>query len=239
MWLKNFLRILLVLILLGSILMVYVYIPGKDTETNLMLGTHHVLVLAADPSEPRPGMGAIDMAFVVTVVDGDIKNMTAVYPGGMAHPTVAAPAEVQAQGVQVLLLHDSFWWNDTAKDAKLAQEIVEYNTGLKSDAVVVFTPDAVDAMIASVGGVYVEGMGTLNGSSSIEFLRDEQALGSSRGGSVESLMKPLWAAYQDPNKKVALMEAVATQYLKGNIVVEPEELFVQFALANGITKVFT
>lgn len=86
MWLKNFLRILLVLILLGSILMVYVYIPGKDTETNLMLGTHHVLVLAADPSEPRPGMGAIDMAFVVTVVDGDIKNMTAVYPGEWPTP---------------------------------------------------------------------------------------------------------------------------------------------------------
>ena len=91
MWLKNILRILLVLILLGSILMVYVYIPGKDAETNLMLGEHHVLVLAADPSEPRPGMGGIDMAFVVTVVDGDIKNMTAVYPGGMAHPTAAAP----------------------------------------------------------------------------------------------------------------------------------------------------
>lgn len=238
MWLKNVLRILLVLILLGSILMVYLYIPGKDTETNLMLGEHHVLVLAADPGEQRPGIGAIDMAFVVTVVDGDIKNMTAVYPGGMAHPTEAAPAEVQAQGVQVLLLHDSFWWNDTAKDAKLAQEIVEYNTGLKSDAVVVFTPDAVDAMINSVGGVYVEGVGTVNGSS-IDFLRDEQALGNTRGASVESVMKPLWAAYQDPTKKTALMQAVATQYLKGNIVVEPEALFVQFALANGITKVFT
>jgi hypothetical protein len=238
MWLKNVLRILLVLILLGSILMVYVYIPGKDTETNLMLGEHHVLVLAADPGEQRPGIGAIDMAFVVTVVDGDIKNMTAVYPGGMAHPTEAAPAEVQAQGVQVLLLHDSFWWNDTAKDAKLAQEIVEYNTGLKSDAVVVFTPEAVDAMINSVGGVYVEGVGTVNGSS-IDFLRDEQALGNTRGASVESLMKPLWAAYQDPTKKTALMQAVANQYLQGNIVVEPEALFVQFALANGITKVFT
>ncbi|WJI08589.1 DUF4012 domain-containing protein [Methanobacterium sp. CWC-01] len=238
MWLKNVLRILLVLILLGSILMVYLYIPGKDTETNLMLGEHHVLVLAADPGEQRPGIGAIDMAFVVTVVDGDIKNMTAVYPGGMAHPTEAAPAEVQAQGVQVLLLHDSFWWNDTAKDAKLAQEIVEYNTGLKSDAVVVFTPDAVDAMINSVGGVYVEGVGTVNGSS-IDFLRDEQALGNTRGASVESLMKPLWAAYQDPTKKTALMQAVANQYIQGNIVVEPEALFVQFALANGITKIFT
>ena len=99
--------------------------------------------------------------------------------------------------------------------------------------------DAVDAMIASVGGIYVEGAGTLNGSSSIDFLRDEQALGNTRGASVESVMKPLWAAYQDPTKKTALMQAVATQYLKGNIVVEPEALFVQFALANGITKVFT
>ncbi|MEN6329775.1 MAG: DUF4012 domain-containing protein [Methanobacteriaceae archaeon] len=239
MWLKNVLRILLVLILLGSILMVYVYIPGKNSDTNLMLGEHHVLVLAADPSEPRPGMGAIDMAFVVTEVDGDIKNMTAVYPGGMAHPSVAEPAEAQAQGAgSRLLLHDSFWWNDTAKDAKLAQEIVEYNTGLKTDAVVVFTPEAVDAMIASVGGIYVEGAGTLNGTSSISFLRDEQSLGSTRGASVESIMKPLWAAYQDPAKKTALMQAVATQYLKGNIVVEPEELFIQFALANGITKIF-
>ncbi len=238
MWLKNILRILLVLILLGSILMVYVYIPGKDAETNLMLGEHHVLVLAADPSEPRPGMGGIDMAFVVTVVDGDIKNMTAVYPGGMAHPTAAAPPELQAQGVQALLLHDSFWYNNTAQNAKLAQEIVEYNTGLHSDAVVVFTPQAVDAMIASVGGVYIEGVGTVKGNS-IEFLRDEQALGNTRGASVESLMKPLWAAYQDPNKKMALMQAVATQYLEGNIVVEPRELFVQFALANGINKILT
>jgi hypothetical protein len=236
--LKNVLRILLVLILLGSILMVYVYIPGKDSETNLMLGEHHVLVLAADPSEQRPGMGAVDMAFVVTVVDGDIKNMTAVYPGGMAHPTQAAPAEVQAQGVQVLLLHDSLWDEDPKVGAKLAQEIVEYNTGLKSDAVVIFTPTAVDALIASVGGIYVDGVGTVNGDS-INFLRDEQALGSSRGASVESIMKPLWASYQDPTKKVALMQAVATQYLNGQIVVVPEELFVQFALSNGMTKIFT
>jgi hypothetical protein len=35
------------------------------------------------------------------------------------------------------------------------------------------------------------------------------------------------------------MQAVANQYLQGNIVVEPEELFVQFALSNGITKIFT
>ena len=41
-------------------------------------GNYNVLLLCADPSEPRPGVGAVDMAFVVNVNHGKIVNMTPV-----------------------------------------------------------------------------------------------------------------------------------------------------------------
>jgi hypothetical protein len=232
---KKILIILLIILAIGAIYVGFQYKMASDK--NLTSGTHKMLLLLADPSEQRPGIGAVDMAFVVYVVDGNVKNMTPVYPGGMAHPTESAPAEVQAQGVSQLLLHDSLWYKDTEKDAKLAQEIVEYNTGMKTDSVVIITPDAVDALIKSIGGVQVAGQGNVTGNT-IEFVRDEQNYGgSSRGNAVESVMKPLLNATKDKNKTNAMLNAAVDQYLKGNIVVIPSDLFIQYALSKGVAVI--
>ena len=162
-----------------------------------MRGDHTILLLCVDPSEARPGLGGVDMAFAVHVVDGDIKNMTSIYPGGMMHPTASAPAGV---GTGRLMMHDTLWDADLEKGAKLAQETVESNTGIKTDAVVMVTPTAIDAFIAAVGPIDVPGQGTVTGNS-LEFLRAEQNSGGmNRSSAVQSIMKPILNATKDPIK---------------------------------------
>ncbi|MGC9516296.1 MAG: DUF4012 domain-containing protein [Methanomicrobiales archaeon] len=232
---KDYIIVILFFLIVGLGFIAYQF--NTSAQQNVMQGEHKVLLLAADPSEPRPGIGAIDMGFIITVKDGKILNNTPVYPGGMAHPTEAAPLEVQKQGVSRLLLHDSFWSEDNDKNAKLAQEIVEYNTGEKTDIVVVVTPEAVDAMIQAVGPIYVEGSGNINGSS-IEFLRSEQDVGGlSRGNAIESVMKAIAEASKDKTKYLALVQAAISQYSQGNIVVIPQGAFIQFVMSSGLSGV--
>jgi len=38
-------------------------------------GEHNVLVLCTDPSENRPGVGAVDMAFVIKLNDGKLGKL--------------------------------------------------------------------------------------------------------------------------------------------------------------------
>lgn len=196
-----------------------------------------ILVLCVDPSEPRPGPGAVDMAFVMELEDGNLNNMTSVYPGGMRHPTAEAPGEVKSQGVNVLLLHDSLWSEDTANDAQLAQEIVEYNMGIKTDVVVMVNPDAIDAVVMAIGGVNVEGQGYVQGDT-LEFLRNEQSEGGlSRGNAIESLAKGIKSAAQNKDKRQIIINTIISQYNAGNIIVEPTDWAVRFLTAESINKV--
>lgn len=199
----------------------------------MLQGDHDVLILCADPSEKRPGIGAVDMAFVVHTTDGNIKNVTPIYPGHMAHPTASPPQYLKdTQGVNKLYLHDSLWSVDVENGTKLAQEIVQYNTGYKTDIVVVVTPDAIDALIKSIGPIYADGRDVTG--SSISFVRNEQYNeGMSRGKAVESIMNPMMKAIKDKNKFSALLQAATTQYAKGNIVVVPKDAFVKIAIAYG------
>jgi hypothetical protein len=196
-----------------------------------------VLVLCVDPSEGRPGPGAVDMAFVVELQDGNLKNMTPIYPGGMRHPTAEAPDFVKTQGLSYLVLHDSLWYENTTYDAQLAQEIVEYNTGIKTDVVVMVKPDAIDAIIASIGGVNVGGQGYVQGDT-LEFLRDEQSEGGmSRGNAIESVANAIKSAASDKEKRQAIMTTIISQYNAGNIIVEPNDWAVKFMTAESINKV--
>ena len=82
-------------------------------------------------------MGACDMAFIVSLRNGEIQNYTAIYPHGMTHPNASEPAEAHAQGAESrLLLHDAFWDSNNEKSMQLAKEIVEYQTRTPIDAVV-------------------------------------------------------------------------------------------------------
>ncbi|WP_048190914.1 DUF4012 domain-containing protein [Methanobacterium sp. SMA-27] len=230
---KILLIIVLALIIIAAGFVIYQY--EQPASTNVMKGNHTLLLLTVDPSEPRPGMGGVDMAFAVNTIDGNVKNITPIYPGGMMHPTAMEPS---GAGTGRLMLHDTLWDADPAVGAKLAQETVPANTRIKTDAVVMITPDAIDTMITAIGPINVPGQGTVTGNS-IQFLRAEQNNGGmTRGSAVESIMKPILNATKDPSKYSTLAQIAADQYIKGNIAVVPSSLFTQFAISKGINAIF-
>jgi len=229
--------IIILLLVIAGLLIVAVQYKVAEQQ-NVMKGEHQVLLLTADPTENTPGMGAVDMAFIIYLKEGKIVKISPVYPSFMTHPTAPPPEYLRTtEGVQKLYLHDSLWDKDVKKGAKLAQEIVEYNTGVKTDLVVVITPEAVDAMINALGGVYVPGQGYITGNS-LELLREEQRAGASRGSAVESLMRSLANAAKDRTKYLILVNTAIDQYRKGNIAVVPEEAFAQFVVSSGLNYVF-
>ena len=69
--------LIIVLIGLGSIIAGALFL---SQTSNLTTGDKHVLVCAIDESEQRAGMGACDMAFIVTHDHGTLKDYTACYP---------------------------------------------------------------------------------------------------------------------------------------------------------------
>jgi len=230
-WKKKIAVIILIIIAIGLLFVVYEN-QTTTTEENIMKGDHNILLLCADPSEKRPGIGAVDMAFVIGTHDGHVANVTPIYPHLLASPDVAPPAEVRAQGDTKLYLHDSLWWADTDYDAKVAQEIVQYNKGYKTDIVVIVTPDAVDAVVNAIGPIYANGQ-LVNGSS-IFFVRNEQYNENmSRGNAVESVMNPIINATKDKTKYDALLKTAAVEYAKGTVVVVPKDAFLKIIIANG------
>ncbi len=227
--------IIVVLIALIAIIASALFI-GFDTDLND--GTKNILVCAIDESEDRPGMGACDMAFIVTLDNGTLKNYTAVYPGGLIHPTASEPAEAQAQGAgSRLLLHDAFWDADNALDMRLAKEIVEYNTNRKIDSVVAVNTQALDAVLNAAGPIDINGTPTTV--SSIDIIREEDwGQGVSRGEAVLNVVKSAARAAKDPEIKSAMVNAALDQYSKGNIIMDQQGSFVGLLASKGIETFF-
>ena len=208
---------------------------------NLNEGSQNILVLAIDESETRPGLGAVDMAFLVHLENGTIKNYTPVFPHGMTHPTVQEPPEYQAAGAgQMLLLHDCFYWEDSQQDLKYAKEIVEYqsNGTVHVDAVVGVTTAAVDAVIQAANPLEVNGeVYQVNG---IDLIREHDSLYGGeldRGEAVKLLAKALSKAAKNPDKKSKMISAAMDQYSKGNIVVYPAVAFVKLVAIKGMDSI--
>ena len=222
--------LIIILIAIGGYLL-FNYAEGQKA----FAGEHNVLILCADPSEPRPGVGAVDMAFVIQLNNGKVGEITKVYPGGLTHPTKEPSASMRAEGLSVVYLHDSLWSENLTEGTTTAQEIVEYHTGLKTDMVLVMTPEAIDALVKSVGPVYSNGKEVTN--DSINFLRDDQDQGATRGDAVENLADGIRDAASKNNKKPALIQAAMDQYSKGNIKVVPEDKFGPFISYGGISNV--
>jgi hypothetical protein len=222
------------LILLAAVAAFIVYEYEQPGETSMMKGSHNILLLCDDPTEDQgtAGIGSVDMAFVINLVDGNVKNTTAIYPGGMRHPTATEPSSL---GTGKLLLHDSLYGVSTEEGAQRAQEIVEYNKGIKTDAVVMITPDAVNALVSAAGPIYVDGYGYVT-NDSINFIRGEQNNGGmTRGVAVESVMKPIIdSAESNPVTFLKLANVAMDQYNKGYIRVVPSDLVAQFAIAKGL-----
>lgn len=234
---KKLLICILAVILIGliSVIAGTLYLTS---DSELAQGDKNILICAIDESETRPGMGACDMAFIVNLKNGSLVNYSAIYPAGKTHPTAAEPQEAQEQGAgEKLLLHDSFWENDTNKSMTLAKEIVEYNMSTHIDAVVTVNSEALDAVLGAAGTIDVNGQ-KIN-ASGIDIIREEQyGNGSSRGDAVMDMVKAIAQSADDPVVKANMVQAALDQYNKGNIVMEPQGEFVGLLASKGLSSLF-
>ena len=207
------------------------------SDKDLASGDSNILVCAIDESEPRPGMGACDMAFIVYMRNGEIQNYTAVYPHGMTHPNASEPAEAQAQGAgSRLLLHDSFWDSDNVKSMNLAKEIVEYQTNIPIDAVVAINSEGLDGILGAASPLTIDGKQV--NASGIDIIREEQdSGGESRGDAVLDIVRAAAEAATDPSKKSEMINVALDQYSKGNIVMEPQGSFIGLLASKGIENI--
>lgn len=225
----------LVLVAIIVVIGVYFLLTYQQSKESFS-GEHNILVLCTDPSENRPGVGAVDMAFVVNVNDGQIGNVTPVYPGGLAHPSLTPTADMQAEGLHEWYLHDSLWSDDLENGTKIAQEIVEYHTNMSTDMVVVVTPTAIDAMLNAVGPVTSNGQEVSN-VSSIDFLREDQSNhGATRGDAIENLAQGIINAANKNDKKSELIKVGIEQYTQGNIKAVPSDKVAQFISYEGMNS---
>ena len=201
-------------------------------------GKHNILVLCADPTEQREGIGAVDMAFLIQLNDGHLGEVTPVYPGGLYDPSMTPPPDLASEGVAHWYLHDSLWTSNLEEGTQRAQQIVKYNTNQDSDIVVVVTPDAIDAMIKTVGPVYSNGQEVTT--DSLEFLRNDQdENGATRGDAIEGLADGIINATKTSGKKVELLSTVTDQYSKGNIQVVPKNIFEKLVAYAGVSNLLS
>ena len=210
---------------------------GNSSE--LTQGEKNILVCAIDEGEERPGMGACDMAFIIYLENGTIKNYSAVYPGGMTHPTAIEPQEAQEQGAgSALLLHDAFWDADNEKGMQYAKEIVEYQTNTTIDSVVAINSQALDAILSAAGPLEVNG--EITNASGIDIIREEDwGNGVSRGDAVIDIVKAVAnAASKDDSVKSAMVNAALDQYSKGNIVMDEKGAFAGLLASKGFSSIF-
>ena len=210
---RRLIIIILVVILIGLIAV----IAGAlfmGHESVLTHGNRNILVCAIDESESRPGMGACDMAFIINLENGTLKNYTPFYPGDMTHPTASEPKEAQDQGAgSALLLHDAFWDADNEKGLQYAKEIVEYRTNTKIDSVVAINSQALDAILSAAGPLEINGKTT--NASGIDIIREDGSGGVSRGDAVMGIVKAAAkAASSNPNVKSSMVNAALDQYLQ-------------------------
>ena len=207
------------------------------TGPSLTEENKNVLVLASDKGEQQNG--AVDMAFMVHLENGSITNYTPVYPGGMTHPSEPEPAEIGIGGR--LLLHDCLW-NGVKPGMKYASEIVEHNTGMHADAVVLVYTEGIDAVIDSIRPLKVNG--EVTNLSAEDIIREndgyagypgnENVQGNmSRGDAVMVLVNALADAAKDPSKKSTMIQTALDQYSKGNIVMTPEGSFTRLLATKG------
>ena len=235
---KKLILLIIIIVLIGLAAIVAGAFFLKDAGSQLSNGGKNILVCAIDESEDRPGMGACDMAFIVKLDNGTLKNYTPVYPGGMTHPNATEPAEAQQQGAgSALLLHDAFWDANNTNSMKLAKEIVEYRTNTTIDSVVAVNTEALDAVLTAAGPIEING--NLTNASGIDIIREEDgAQGVSRGDAVLDIVKAASKKASDPNVKTAMANAALDQFSKGNIIMDNENAFVGLLASKGIETLF-
>ena len=234
---KKLIILLIIVCLVGIGAFIYGSLFAGSTLT---LGDKNILVLASDKDE-QPG-GGVDMAYMVKLENGTISNYTPVYPGGMTHPTKQGLGGLEGP----MRLHDCLW-DGTGVGMQYAKEIVENNTGMHVDAVVIVYDEGLDAIIDSIRPLKVDGVET--NLSATDIIRQNDAYSGysgrdsgitgnmSRADSVMVLVKALSDASKDPIKKSTMVKVALEQYSKGNIVMEPEDSFVKLMATKGFENI--
>ena len=233
---KKLIIAILLVILIGLLSMIAgaLFLSGPD----LTQESKNILVLASDKTE-QPN-GSVDMGFMVRLENGSLKNYTPVYPGGMSHPSQPAPGGIGGR----MMLHDCLWAG-TQQGMEYAKEIVEANTGMHADAVVVVYDEGLDNIIDSIRPLYVDG--EVSNLSAADIVRSNDAYNGyagnenvqgnmSRGDSVMVLVKALVNVTKDPEKKNTMINQALKEYSNGNILMEPQGSFARLLATKGIER---
>ena len=234
---KKLIIAILLVILIGLLASIY---GALNTGPNLTEEDKDILILAADKYEQSNG--GVDMAFMIHLENGSFKNYTPIYPGGMTHPTQPASS---ALGGGKMFLHDSLY-DGIENGMQYAKEIVEYNTNMTPDAVVLVYDEGVDNVIDSIRPIKVDGVET--NLSATDIIRENDAYNGyagsenmpgtmSRADAVMVLVKALAKAAADPDKKATMAKAALDEYSKGNIVMQPEGSFTKLLATKGIESI--
>lgn len=234
---KKLIIAILLVILIGLLTAIAgsLFLSGPDLSNE----TKDILVLASDKYEQQNG--GVDMAYMVHLENGSLANYTPIYPGEMVHPSQPAPEGLGGN----LHLHDSLW-NGIDVGIQYAKEIVEYNTGMHPDAVVIIYDEGLDNIIDSIRPFKVDGVET--NLSATDIIREndnyagypgnENVQGNmSRADAVMVLTKALSNASKDPTKKSAMVQAALDEYQKGNIIMQPEGSFVKLLATKGFENI--
>ena len=234
---KKLIIAILLVVLIGLLASIY---GALNTGPDLSQEDKDILILAADKYE-QPN-GGVDMAFMIHLENGSFANYTPVYPGGMTHPTQPASSAI---GGGKMFLHDSLY--DGVEDGmQYAKEIVEYNTNMTVDAVVIVYDEGVDNVINSVRPLEVDGQVT--NLSATDIIRENDAYNGyagnegvtgtmSRSDAVMVLVKALAQAAADPDKKATMVRTALDEYSKGNIIMQPEGSFTKLLATKGIESI--
>ncbi|MCI6994119.1 DUF4012 domain-containing protein [uncultured Methanobrevibacter sp.] len=234
---KKLIIAILLVILLGLI----AFIAGTLFMTpDLSHESKNILVLASDKYEQSNG--GVDMAFMVHLENGSLKNYTPIYPGGMSHPTKSAPGDLQG----AMMLHDCLW-NGLSEGMQNAKEIVEARTGMHADAVIVVYDESMDNIINSISPLEVNGV-TYDNLTATSIIRQNDAYNGyagndnvqgnmSRADAVMVLAKALANAAKDPVKKSTMVQTALKEYSNGNIVMEPQGSFTKLLATKGFESI--
>ena len=231
---KKLIIAILIVILIGLLASIY---GALNSGPNLTEENKDILLLTADKYEQSNG--GVDMAFMIHLENGSFANYTPIYPGEMTHPTQPASS---ALGGGKMFLHDCLY--DVIDDGmQYAKEIVEANTNLTADAVVLVYDEGVDNIIDSIRPLKVDGVET--NLSATDIIRENDAYNGyagnegvtgtmSRSNAVMVLVKALAQAAANPDKKATMVQAALNEYSNGNIVMQPEGSFTKLLATKGI-----
>ena len=232
---KKLIIAILIVVLIGLIAIIFGALYSGPDLTN---DNKTILVLASDKYEQSNG--GVDMAFLIRLENGSLKNYTPVYPGGMTHPSQAAPGGLGGK----MYMHDCLW-DGLDVGMEYAKEIVEANMGVRADAVVVVYDEGIDSIIDSIRPLKVNG--EVTNLTATEIIRQNDAYqgypgnenvegNMSRGDAVMVLVKALASAAKNPDKKNTMIQTALKEYSNGNIVMNNRAMKSQRCNNSGFLR---